>query len=305
MKKVIKWIFVTIMIGIVIVVVSFIYCRWGFTKPGEIAVNESFSAGDFEFVIEDTVNIPGELVHSYLKPNSTKKDHLISENGIVLIISVTNKSDETLVLQDEVNFKIDQINDPKILQLLHLHFYENFHMPVVYNPRAPEENIIYGVHTKLEAKETKKLHFIFLYDETENNEYNFQIGDWLGNTLFNRQIEISRIKPCNKIETKNLSIKPLEIYQNGYNYGITLRIQNNSNKRQSISDMLEGVAIENQIWDNMALESIIYDGKETNVSDFYLEPHKEYEVNLVGSKFIGNGDFYIRISDLYYRFLLE
>ena|GEM_PF-2632905 len=304
MKKIIKWVIRTLIIGIVLVVVCFIYWRWGFSMPDYLATNEKFVAGDFEFVIEDAVNIPGELVHSCLKPASPKKDHLISENGIDLIMRVTNKSDETLVLLDEVNFTIDQINDPKILQLLHLHFYENFQMPIVYNPEAPEENINPYIHTKLEAKETKKLHFIFLYDETENNEYNFQIGDWFGNTLLNRQIEISKIKPCNEIQTENLSIKPLGIYQNGNDYGLTLRIQNNANERQSISDMLEAIAIENQIWDNMILENIIYAGKATNVSDFYLEPHQEYEINLVGSKFIGNGDFYIRISDLYFRFLL-
>jgi len=303
MKKNFKWIIRTLMIGIVLVVVCFIYWRWGFNMPEYLATNEKFVAGDFEFVIEDAKTIPTGLIHSYFG-YTADESQLRRGKVIDLTMSVTNKSDQALVLLDKLHFSIDQINDPKLLQILHLHFYENFSTADLYNPEVPEENIHRDLRTKLETKETKKLHFIFYCDEIENNDYIFEIGDWFGNTLVYRQIEVSMIEACDEIQTENLSIKPLEIYQNGNDYGLTLCIQNNAGEPRSIAEMLEVAATKDKIWDYMILENIIYEGQKINVSELYLEPHQEYDINLTGSNFVGSGEFYIRISSQYFRFVL-
>lgn len=291
----------TLVMGIVLVIVGIIYWRWGFSIPEYLATEEKFVAGDFEFVIEDAKTIPTGLVHSYFG-YTTNESYLRRGKVIDLTMSVTNASNRSLVLLDELHFSVDQINDPKPLQFLHLHFYENYSTVDLYNPEGPEENIHRDLRTKLEAKKTKKLHFIFYCEEIENNEYLLEIGDWFGNTLVYRQIEVPKIEPCDEIQTENLSIIPLEIYQSGDDYGLTLCVKINSGESQSISDILEVVAIKDEIWNYMILENIIYDDQEINVFEFDLEPNQEYNINLVGSNFMGNGEFYIRISNDFYLF---
>lgn len=50
---------------------------------------------------------------------------------------------------------------------------------------------------------------------------------------------------------------------------------------------------------------MISQGDKIDVSEFYLAPNEEYTIDLVASNGVGNGKFYVKAMQEYYRFILK
>lgn len=284
--------------------------EFGYPEAKTVDFGQPIMIEGLEIKIEDAKQIPRYVTHIYKEPMSHIEELSSSDHHnmvLDLTVTITNTNQNEVALNDLLLTSARQINDNSFMRFFRITSSDS-NAGNFINPENVLENVNPDLPTVIRANEVKKMHILYVFENSENNifELLFEKKEVDAKNKERLSIKTVESEPTNIVQTEHLIIRPQSEFQDDKSYGMVLKIENKTNESIHLFDEACFISQTDEKYNSELLIDIKEGDGLSYLADDLINAFSTTEIVVCSDNIShGTGKFYVLGDKEYFLFDLS